>query len=156
MGSADDTLAVLLRDHYGLNAPVTVRLLSYLARLVSFDLGVSVQYNASVASLILERLPVTIILMGSAMMLAFLFGSVVGIVAARRVNRWPDTLVSTLGLIFYATPSFWFGLMGICCSRSSCDGCRPADWPTSAPLTRAFDITTTSSYISFCRPRRSR
>jgi peptide/nickel transport system permease protein len=36
-----------------------------------------------------------------------------GVLAARRVNRWPDTLISTLGLIFYATPSFWFGLMGI-------------------------------------------
>ena len=36
-----------------------------------------------------------------------------GVLAARKVNRWPDTLISTLGLIFYATPSFWFGLMGI-------------------------------------------
>jgi peptide/nickel transport system permease protein len=34
-------------------------------------------------------------------------------VAARRVNKWPDTLISTLGLVFYATPSFWFGLMAI-------------------------------------------
>ena len=36
-----------------------------------------------------------------------------GVIAARRVNQWPDTLISTLGLIFYATPSFWFGLMAI-------------------------------------------
>ncbi len=36
-----------------------------------------------------------------------------GVIAARGVNRWPDTLISTLGLIFYATPSFWFGLMAI-------------------------------------------
>ncbi len=36
-----------------------------------------------------------------------------GVLAARRVNRWPDTLISTLGLVFYATPSFWFGLMAI-------------------------------------------
>jgi peptide/nickel transport system permease protein len=35
------------------------------------------------------------------------------VIAARGVNRWPDTLISTLGLIFYATPSFWFGLMAI-------------------------------------------
>jgi len=38
---------------------------------------------------------------------------VLGVIAARRVNQWPDTTISTLGLIFYATPSFWFGLMGI-------------------------------------------
>jgi peptide/nickel transport system permease protein len=35
------------------------------------------------------------------------------VIAARCVNRWPDTLISTLGLVFYATPSFWFGLMAI-------------------------------------------
>jgi peptide/nickel transport system permease protein len=36
-----------------------------------------------------------------------------GVVAARGVNRWPDTLISTLGLVFYAMPTFWFGLMAI-------------------------------------------
>jgi peptide/nickel transport system permease protein len=38
---------------------------------------------------------------------------VLGVLAARRVNGWSDTLISTLGLVFYATPSFWFGLMAI-------------------------------------------
>ncbi|MGX9079844.1 MFS transporter, partial [Klebsiella pneumoniae] len=38
---------------------------------------------------------------------------VLGVVAARRVTKWPDTLISTFGLIFYAMPSFWFGLMAI-------------------------------------------
>jgi peptide/nickel transport system permease protein len=51
--------------------------------------------------------------MGSALSFAFAGGMALGVLAARRVNRWPDTLISTLGLIFYATPSFWFGLMGI-------------------------------------------
>ena len=51
--------------------------------------------------------------MTSSLSLAFAGGMALGILAARRVNRWPDTLISTLGLIFYATPSFWFGLMGI-------------------------------------------
>ncbi|KAG1604186.1 hypothetical protein G6F46_013784 [Rhizopus delemar] len=36
-----------------------------------------------------------------------------GVIAARRVNGWADALISTLGLVFCATPSFWFGLMGI-------------------------------------------
>ena len=34
-----------------------------------------------------------------------------GVLAARRVNGWPDTVISTLGLVFYAIPSFWLGLM---------------------------------------------
>jgi peptide/nickel transport system permease protein len=40
-------------------------------------------------------------------------GLVLGVLAARKVNGWTDSLISTLGLVFYATPSFWFGLMAI-------------------------------------------
>jgi peptide/nickel transport system permease protein len=36
-----------------------------------------------------------------------------GVIAARGFNRWPDALISVIGLVFYATPSFWFGLMSI-------------------------------------------
>ena len=58
-------------------------------------------------------MPTTLLLMGSALSFAFAGGMALGVLAARKVNRWPDTLISTVGLIFYATPSFWFGLMGI-------------------------------------------
>ncbi len=78
-----------------------------------FDLGFSAIYGKPVAAVIAERLPVTILLMTASLSFAFFVGLVLGVVAARRVNKWPDTLISTLGLIFYATPSFWFGLMAI-------------------------------------------
>jgi len=113
MGTSDDRLAAALRDQYGLAGPQSARLLAYMGRLAHFDLGQSVQYGKPVLDVILSRVPATLALMTSALLLAFILGSAVGIVAARRVNRWPDTLISTLGLVFYATPSFWFGLMGI-------------------------------------------
>jgi peptide/nickel transport system permease protein len=113
MGTSDDRLAATLRDQYGLGNSQSVRLLAYIVRLVHFDLGMSVQYGQPVVDVILSRLPTTLVLMSSALLIAFSMGSVVGIVAARRVNRWPDILISTLGLVFYATPSFWVGLMGI-------------------------------------------
>jgi peptide/nickel transport system permease protein len=113
MGSGDDALATTLREYYGLDRTVTVRLLTYLWRLVHLDFGTSVQFGSPVASLIFARMPVTLALMASALIIAFVLGSVIGVVAARRVNGWQDTLISALGLIFYATPSFWFGLMGI-------------------------------------------
>ena len=47
------------------------------------------------------------------MLLAFTFGTILGILSAQKVNCWPDTLISILGLIFYSTPSFWLALMGI-------------------------------------------
>lgn len=113
MGGGDAKLAAELRQFYGLDLSTAERLSQYLWRLVRLDLGHSAIYGKPVASVIAERLPATLLLMVSALSFAFFFGIVLGVLAARHVNRWPDTLISTLGLIFYATPSFWFGLMAI-------------------------------------------
>jgi peptide/nickel transport system permease protein len=113
MGGGDAVMIEQLRTYYGLDLPVLTRLLNYFWHLIRFDLGFSAIYGKPVATVIFERLPVTLLLMASALSFAFAAGMALGVLAARRVNGWPDTLISTLGLIFYATPSFWFGLMGI-------------------------------------------
>lgn len=113
MGGGDAKLAQELRRFYGLDLSTAERLGQYLWRLIRFDLGHSAIYGKPVASVIAERLPATLLLMVSALSFAFFAGIVLGVLAARDVNRWQDTLISTLGLIFYATPSFWFGLMAI-------------------------------------------
>ena len=113
MGGGDAATAKELRRFYGLDLSVAAQLVNYLWRLVRFDLGFSAIYGKPVVTVIAERLPATLLLMTSALSFAFFMGLVLGVIAARRVNQWPDTLISTLGLIFYATPSFWFGLMAI-------------------------------------------
>ena len=113
MGGGDAAMIGQLRRHYGLDLPVAVQLGNYMWRLVSFDLGHSAVYGKPVVDVILERLPATLLLMVSALSIAFAAGMALGVIAARRVDKWPDTAISTLGLVFYATPSFWFGLMGI-------------------------------------------
>ncbi len=113
MGGGDAAIARDLRAFYGLDVSVAEQLGRYLWRLVRLDLGFSAIYGKPVATVILERLPATLSLMGASLSLAFAAGMALGVIAARRVNRWPDTLISTVGLIFYATPSFWFGLMAI-------------------------------------------
>ncbi|MGE0717125.1 MAG: ABC transporter permease [Alphaproteobacteria bacterium] len=113
MGGGDAATARQLRQFYGLDLSVPAQLVNYLWRLVRLDLGFSSIYGKPVATVIAERLPATMLLMASALSFAFFAGLVLGVIAARRVNRWPDTLISTLGLVFYATPSFWFGLMAI-------------------------------------------
>jgi peptide/nickel transport system permease protein len=113
MGGGDAGMIAELRKFYGLDPTVAMRLGSYFWHLVHFDLGFSAIYGKPVAAVIVERLPVTLLLMASALSFAFAAGMALGVVAARRVNGWPDTLISTLGLVFQATPSFWFGLMGI-------------------------------------------
>ena len=113
MGGGDAEAASRLREFYGLDAPVLVQLGRYLLRLVQFDLGFSSIYGKPVATVIGERLIVTALFMTTALCFAFSAGLVLGVLAARRVNGWPDTLISTLGLVFYAIPSFWLGLMMI-------------------------------------------
>jgi peptide/nickel transport system permease protein len=113
MGGGDAATAKELRRFYGLDLSVAMQLVNYLWRLIRLDLGFSAIYGKPVSTVIVERLPVTLLLMTASLSFAFFMGLVLGVVAARRVNRWPDTLISTLGLIFYATPSFWFGLMAI-------------------------------------------
>ena len=113
MGGGDPALATRLRTFYGLDATVPVQLGRYLWRLVRLDLGESAIYGKPVLAVILERLPATLLLMVSSLFLAVSGGIALGVLAARRVDGWPDTLISLLGLLFYATPSFWLGLMGI-------------------------------------------
>lgn len=111
MGGGGDAAA--MRAALGLDQSVAAQLTQYLWRLVRFDLGFSTIYGKPVATVIFERLPTTLLLMTASLSFAFFFGLLFGVIAARRVNRWPDTVISTVGLLFYATPSFWFGLMAI-------------------------------------------
>ncbi len=111
MGGGSAELAAELRRQYGLDAGLLVQLGRYLLRLVQFDLGQSAIYGKPVATVIGERLAVTALFMTTALCFAFSAGLILGVLAARRVHGWPDTVISTLGLVFYAIPSFWLGLM---------------------------------------------
>ncbi|OCG03977.1 ABC transporter permease [Gilliamella sp. wkB112] len=113
IGGAESSVIDEMRHHYELDQSVSSRLLNYLWRLIHLDLGQSAIYNKQVSHMILERLPATLLLMSCAMLLAFSFGTILGILSAQKVNHWQDSVISVLGLIFYSTPSFWLALMGI-------------------------------------------
>ncbi len=111
IGGGDAKVAATLRQQYGLDQSALARLWLYLTSLAKLDLGWSVAFNRPVLSLILERLPNTLLLMGSATALAFGIGSVLGIVAGARPGSLRDRGLSILSLILYAIPSFWLGLV---------------------------------------------
>jgi peptide/nickel transport system permease protein len=66
-----------------------------------------------VSELILDRLPATLLLTGTAFVISLAMGIAGGVLAAMRVGRWSDTLITTAALIFYATPLFWIALMAV-------------------------------------------
>jgi peptide/nickel transport system permease protein len=64
-----------------------------------------------VLDLIMERLPATLLLTGTAFAFALIAGIALGAAAAKRVGTWTDSAITVLALGFYATPIFWVGLM---------------------------------------------
>ncbi|MBX5148880.1 ABC transporter permease [Rhizobium lentis] len=111
IGGGDAALIQSLRESYGLDRSMLARLWLYLSSLARFDLGWSVAFNRPVGELIAERLPNTLLLMGSATALSFGLGSALGILAGARPGSVRDRLLSIGSLVVYAIPSFWLGLV---------------------------------------------
>lgn len=111
IGGGDARFVSELRQQYGLDRSVWVRLGFYVSNLAQLDLGQSVALNRPILDVILERLPVTLWLMGSAVTLSFLLGSLLGVVAGARPGSGTDRALSIGSLALYSVPSFWLGLV---------------------------------------------
>lgn len=101
----------VLRARYGLDQPVGTQLTSFIEGLARGDLGVSIEYGRPVTALLAERLPATILLGGSVLLLNFTAGLWLGVRQAVRRGRREDRWLTTLSLAGYAMPSFWLGLV---------------------------------------------
>lgn len=110
-GAADAKLLEQLRERFGLDQPLLHQLWIYLKGYMSFDLGFSYRQQQPVLDLILDRLPATLLLTGAAFLVSLGLGTLMGALAARRAGRWQDSVITTLALVFYATPLFWIALM---------------------------------------------
>ncbi|GHF51818.1 ABC transporter permease [Seohaeicola zhoushanensis] len=111
MGGADETVLNQIRADYGLDQPFLVQLGRYVLRVLQFDLGYSFFYNQPVTSLILERLPATLLLVLSAQILALVVGVVLGVFSARRPNGILSHFVTFFALFGYSAPVFWTGIL---------------------------------------------
>ncbi|MEM7496848.1 MAG: ABC transporter permease [Pseudomonadota bacterium] len=112
-GAADEKFIADLRAKFGLDQPFHIRLWTYVSNVVQLDLGYSYRRDAPVLDLIMERLPATLLLTMTAFFVSLGIGVLLGAIAAARVGRWADSLVTTLALLFYATPLFWVALMAV-------------------------------------------
>lgn len=100
-----------LRARYGLDRPLLSQLGTFLTGLARGDLGTSIEYGRPVSTLIVERLPATLLLGGSVLLLNFTVGLWLGVRQAVRKGSTEDRWLTTLSLAGYATPSFWLGLV---------------------------------------------
>lgn len=110
-GYADETYMKNLRAEYGLDQPLPVQLWAYVDRVAHGDLGTSFVRREKVLSIIMERLPNTLLLDAFALLAAAAGGITLGAMAARRPGSAGDSAVTTLAMLFYAVPQFWLGMM---------------------------------------------
>jgi peptide/nickel transport system permease protein len=93
----------------GFDKPVWEQYFLYVWRLVQGNLGYSYRLNASVASLVVEYLPKTAILLGLAVLVSVAVAIPLGVYQAVRRNKWDDYIVTGGSFIFYSFPTFWLG-----------------------------------------------
>ena len=110
-GAADELFLRQMRERFGLDRSMIEQLWLYLKGYLTLDLGFSYRQQMPVATLILARLPATLLLTVTAFLLSLCGGMALGSLAARRAGRLSDTVITTLALVFYATPLFWVALM---------------------------------------------
>ena len=109
--TAPQRTAVLAQ--FGLDQPLSRQYLRYLSSIARLDLGASVSRGAPVLGLVAERLPWTLLLVGSAIVLSFVLGFALACwFHWVRSSRTSSALMSTV-LLFGSLPSFWVGMVFI-------------------------------------------
>jgi len=101
----------IARRALGLDRPLPVQYLEFVTRAVQGDFGRSLRFSIPSMQLVMERLPNTMLLATSAVVLASVIGIPLGIVAALRKGSKLDDVVVTLSSLGLAAPSFWIGTM---------------------------------------------
>jgi len=99
-----------LKRIYGLDQPIPIRYVKWLGRVLHGDLGWSLQDRTPVSALIAERLPRSLLLMGTGLAVAIVVAVPVGVYAAIRQYSPGDYVASILSFVGFSVPLFWMGL----------------------------------------------
>lgn len=127
-----------LRTNLGLDAPLPVRYLRWLAALATGELGYSWSWGQPVARVLASVLPNTLLLTGVSLVMAFVLGTAVGIVQAVKRNTVVDGLLNLGVLLFYSVPSFWLGILLILVFAWA--GPQLWGWPVGLPASGAVSV----------------
>lgn len=104
---------IALEERFGLNESLWVQYGKFLINLVQLDFGLSFYYNVPAVSILVDKLPATLILMFSAMIVSYGIGVFGGALMAWRRGSVGESIGITISLIFRSAPTFWVGIMAI-------------------------------------------
>ena len=103
----DEAFYERTRERYGLDDSVPVQLVRYGQAVLTGDLGTSIAQRRPVVDLVLERLPATLLLTATSLVLSTVMGVGLGVFMARRGSTATDTATNSLLLTVHAAPDFW-------------------------------------------------
>ena len=110
-GKASGDALEQLRRQYGLDRPVSEQYARYMSQLVQGDLGFSYVFRRPVAAMLVERLPATLLLAGSIMLVALVISVPLGVLMALRHNSAVDRSLLFGGTLLISLPTFLIGLL---------------------------------------------
>lgn len=99
------------RETQGLNSPLFVRYVAFLAGLLRGDLGTYSARSLSVGDEVARAFPITLSLTFLGLLIAVIVALILGVVAAVYRDRWPDKVIRIVGVASLSTPSFWLAIL---------------------------------------------
>ena len=99
------------RERLGFNDPIGVQYARFISGAVRGDFGESLRYRRDALGLVLERLPATLLLAGSALAVTFVIAVPLGVISAVKRDGPLDHVATVVTVLGQAIPGFWLGLM---------------------------------------------
>ncbi|MGD0795686.1 MAG: ABC transporter permease [Dehalococcoidales bacterium] len=109
-GNMDEAQIIFLKHQYGLDKPLYVQYFDWISKVVRGDLGQSLFYKDSVNKILAQRVPVTMYLGITSMLISTIVGITIGMVAAIRRGKWLDNIASPFSIVLVCLPSFLLGI----------------------------------------------
>lgn len=103
--NANKKVIDIFNETFELDKPILERYISWIMKAVKGDLGISFKYNTSVKSLIIEKLPITIVITIISLIIILVFSIILSIYLNKKNNKLLEFVLS----ISIAVPSFWLG-----------------------------------------------
>ncbi len=112
-GNQSPTLAErqMAREHLGIDSNIVVQYLKWTGNLLKGDLGTSYKSGLSVSHELVTRFPVTMRLAFGATIIMLIIAFPLGLISALYKNRWPDTFIRLLNIVFMSVPTFCIGIV---------------------------------------------
>ena len=98
-----------MRARYGLERPLLAQFVTYTRVVFSGDLGYSFMFQAPVSRVLIDHLPSSLLLGGAALLIAVVFGLILGVRSSVAAGTWRDRAVRVVMSVMYAAPVFWTG-----------------------------------------------